>query len=289
MRAMSWSQRWWIRPPMPDESLRSVLSRAAALYERHPQHIWDSLNEDDPEPAGDVESPSCAALNRMATAIGTAPSTLFAHRLPDAPWLLATKARTIYCPICWSQYLARGEPCAIRRNWCRLLHTRCPDHCCPLRLAPEQWATRTRPPVLELPNFTGLERRILDLIESFGAILEDSLYHGAAWPSYLKGDPQTARLLLLAVSFNLNQVRDCPLTKCVYTTGNLENFVRGPLQRQEPVTELRWKSFREIADPAIRRAGLWATGWELMRERPRELSPGWSKLPQHIEAKVRLP
>ena len=288
MRLVARSQRWWIRPPMPDESLRSVLDRAADLYERPPQCIWDSLNRDDPKPSGDIEAPSCAALNRMAKAIGTAPSTLFAHRLPDAPWLLAPNARTIYCPLCWGQHRARGEPCATRRSWCRLLRTRCPDHCCPLRLAPERWATQTRCPLLELPTFTELERRVLDLIESFGGILERSLYCGAGWPSSLKGDPHTARLLLLAVSFNLNKVRDCPWTKCVYTTGNLESFVRGPLHQEEPVTELRWESFREIADPAIRRAGLWVTGWELMRERPLDLSPGCGNLPQHIKARVRI-
>ena len=60
-------------------------------------------------------------------------------------------------------------------------------------------------------------------------------------------------------------------------------YVHGPSHRQEPVKKLRWDGYREIADPAIRRAGLWIAAWELMRERSDELSPGLGRLPPEIE------
>src|SRR5690606_237735 len=124
-----------------------------ALYERTLGQIWACLNADDPRPAGDAESPSCAALRRMAVAIGMPASGLLAHRQPDAPWLLASQARNVYCHMCWNEDRARGEPCSIRRGWNRLLRTTCPHHGCPLRLAPEQWATSSLTHPFQTPRF----------------------------------------------------------------------------------------------------------------------------------------
>ena len=280
------NQRWWIRPPMPDESLSSVLSRAAALYECSPSQIWESLNRDDPKPAGDVDLPSYPALRRMAAAIGVPPSGLLAHRLRDAPWLLASQARTAYCQACWSEDHARGNPYSIRRGWTRALRTFCPNHGYPLRLAPEHWAISSLSSPFQLPTFTEVERQILSLIESFGQALEGSLYSGQPWPNSWRANPQATRQLLLAFSFNVNEVRDFPSTKFVQAPANLAEFIRGPLHLEDPVKKLRWDLFRGLADPAIRRAGLWATAWTVMPNCPAALSPGWLKLPAHIEARI---
>lgn len=287
MRAEATNQRWWIRPPMPDESLRSVLSRAAALYECSPEKIWERLNSDDKKPSGDIESPSCSALRRMATAIGIPSSHLLVHRQPDAPWLLAPHSRNVYCPMCWNEDRAKRAPFFIRRGWNGVFRTTCPNHGCPLRLAPAQWAASLLTPSFQPPVFTQQEQQVLSLIESFGDALERSLYSGDPWPSRWRGSPQIARQLLLAVSFNVNEARDFPLTKCIHVSGNLTGFIRGPLHQQDPVKKLRWDLFRGLADPALRRAGLWATAWALMPERPNHLSPGWFKLPTHIEAYIR--
>ncbi|MGO1541210.1 MAG: TniQ family protein [Luteimonas sp.] len=287
MRVEVTKQRWWIRPPLPDESLGSVLRRAAALYERSASQIWESLNRDDPVSPGDVESPSCAALRRMAAAIGMPVSQLLAQRQSDAPWLLVPQARNIYCPMCWNEDRGRGLPCYIRRGWSRVLQTTCPDHSCPLRLASEQWATSALKHRFQPPCFTQQEQQILGLIKSFGEALDRSLYLGDRWPSEWRGSPQIARQLLLAVSFNVNEVRDFPLINYAQVTGNLKGFIRGPLHLQEPVKKLRWDAFRAVADPAFRRAGLWATAWALIPELSADLSPGWLKLPPHIEARMR--
>lgn len=272
---------------MPDETLRSVVNRAAALYECPPGRLWECLNWDDPQPYLEVESPSLHALRRMAAAIGMPAPGLSAHRLPDAPWFLASLAEEVYCPMCWIEDQRRGDPLWIRRGWKRVLRTRCPAHRLPLVLSPEHWATWPRSRLLQLPDLAEHEQLILEMIASFGEILERSLYDGAPWPENLTGNPQIARQMLVAVSFNTNRIRDLPLTKCVRTSGNLARYIHGPLHHQEPVKKLRWDAYREIADPAIRRAGLWITAWELMRERPDELSPGWSKLPPHVESMIR--
>lgn len=153
--------------------------------------------------------------------------------------------------------------------------------------APEQWATSSLSHPFQPPAFTQQEQQILDLIESFGEALERSLYFGDPWPSSWRGNPQIARQLLLAVSFNVNEVRDFPLTKYIQVSGNLTGFIRSPLHQQEPIKKLRWGAFRDVSDPALRRAGLWATAWALMPERPVHLSPGWFKLPAHIEVRIR--
>jgi len=282
-------QRWWIRPPMPDESLRSVLSRAAAFYESTSIQLWASLNSEDPRPSGDVESPSCLALCRMAIAIGVPAAELLAHTQPDTPWLLAPHARNVFCPMCWDEDRARDDPCSIRRSWNRLFRTVCPQHRCPLRIAPEQWASFALSQSLPVPQLSGQEQRILDLIESFGQTLEQSLYFGEPWPDDWRGNPQLARQLLLATSFNVSDVRDFPLINYVQVSSNLAGLVRGSRHQCEPAPKLRWDSYREIADPALRRAGLWATAWTLLPNLPEELSPGWLKLPAHVAARIRFP
>ena len=271
---------------MPDETLRSVVSRAAALYECPPKRLWECLNWDDPQLFGDIDSPPLHVLCRMATAMGLPVSELSAQRLPDAPWLLAPQADEVYCPLCWRDDQRRGDPLWIRRGWRRVLRTRCAVHQFPLLLCPEQWANRPQTRGIRLPDLTDHEQRILELIASFGERLELSLYEGAPWPASLAGNPRVARQLLIAVSFNMNKVRDVPLTKCVQTSHSLATYVHGPLHHQDPVRKLRWDAYREIADPAIRRASLWVTAWELMRERPDELSPGLGKLPPVVERTV---
>src|SRR5690606_7874054 len=109
-------QRWWIRPPMPDETLRSVINRAAALYECPPKRLWECLNWDDPQPYGEIDSPALRVLRRMAIAMGLPPSDLSAQRLPDAPWLLAPQADEVYCPLCWTDDRRRGDPLWFRRG-----------------------------------------------------------------------------------------------------------------------------------------------------------------------------
>ena len=72
--------RWWVSPPGPDESLRSLLGRVADLYESEPGELWSRLNAGDPQAAGEVDDPSCAALHRMAQALGVPGASLQAHR-----------------------------------------------------------------------------------------------------------------------------------------------------------------------------------------------------------------
>ena len=274
--------RWWIAPPGPDESLRSVLSRAAALYECNPEDLWEHLNQNDSRPSGPVDSPSAAALERIASAIGMPKSDLMGHELYDAPWLLAPTAREVYCPRCWFKAQHEGRPCSILRSWARVLRTMCPAHGYPLRLAPFQWAADPRRITAEFTAFEANDRAILDLIDRFGHALDQSLFFGAPWPPEWHGDPESAQQVLMAVSMNVNDAEGFPLIKYVQPLGDLGRFVRGPRHVERSAEELDWGRFRGISDPAVRRAALWAAAWTLTRDPRPELSPGWFVLPPHI-------
>jgi|GEM_PF-4813681 len=200
-------QRWWIQPPMLDESLRSVLNRAAALYGRTSAQLWASLNSDDPRPTGDVESPSSAALRRMATAIGMPASELLAHRQPDTPWLLAPHARNVCCPMCWDEDRARGEPCSIRRGWNRLLRTTYPQHGCPLRIAPEQWARFTPSHPLPIPQLSEDPRPHRILRPGLGA---EPLFRGAL-ARRLARQPSTCAPVALGGQFQRERGQGLPI------------------------------------------------------------------------------
>lgn len=268
--------RWWISPPGLDESLRSVLNRAAALYECTPGELWASLNQDDPEPSGDVDDPSCAAMLRMSRALGVPSMILHSHRSPDAPWRIKPDAGRSFCPECWNADLACGRPRMLRRSWGHVLRTRCSIHGAPLLLAPETWARSSLRPTHSVRNLTPDEDRILDLIEEFGTTLEQSLYFKAPWPATWMSSAFGARSLLVSVSFNLGSTRDFALSRSVYAKGDLSELVYGPRRMLDPLRGPPWDAFRSIGDPAIRRAALWITAWNSIPALPEELSPGIS-------------
>src|SRR5690606_17808087 len=62
--------RWWIPPPAPDETLRSVLERAAALYRWEPGELWRALNGQGARDAGTIDTPSSKGLMLLGRALG---------------------------------------------------------------------------------------------------------------------------------------------------------------------------------------------------------------------------
>ena len=267
--------RWWVSPPRPDELLSSLLSRAAALYERPPAMLWSSLHEGDSRPWGDVDAPSCAALLRMANALGMRATALHSHRLVDAPWLMVPRARSSYCPQCWNLDLEHNRPHILRRGWSRVLRTKCQIHDQPLLLAQEAWASKSRRLKYPIVQLSANEQGILDLIDRFGTVLEQCLYFGAVWPDGWQSTPHHARSLLVSFTFNMNSVMDFPPIRNVDPGGNLSRLICGPRRFQEPISEPTWDAFRSVANPAFRRAAVWATAWTLIPDLPAAYAPGW--------------
>lgn len=283
MNALIDKTRWWIPPPGSDESLRSVLSRAAALYECMPGQLWASLNQDDAQPCGDIDSPSCPALLRIAQALGARAVELLPHRLADEPWRLLPDVRQCFCPACWNEDLRAGRPRTLRRAWSHVLRIRCQTHGLPLCLAQGTWATSTSPYNYQIPKFTPEEQGVLDLIESFGTALEQSLFFGSPWPEGWRGTPQAVRSLLGALSFNQDSRRNFPPIRNVEASGGLSSVICYPRHMQEPLKGSPWEAFRAIANPGIRRAALWVAAWNVVPDLPAASSPGWVKLPDSFK------
>ncbi len=264
--------RWWTAPPGSDESLLSTLNRAASLYRRTADELWESLNRDDPRPSGPIDAPNANALRRMAKALGTPAASLYSHRQPDAPWLLTPVLRDSYCLHCWNDWPAQ-RPVGMLRSWSFLLRTRCPIHNYPLLRSPLGWETTTERHFW-VPELTSGDWAILDLIEEFGNALEKSLFLRSPWPQGWCGTTHLARRILSFVSANVGPCRDHAPTGLVQPeSSDLRYMVRGSKKRLVPVKDLCWEMFCLTPDPAHRRAALWLAAWELIPGLPEHLFP----------------
>lgn len=254
--------RWWIAPPGPDESLRSILARAAAFYHCEPDELWAGLQAEKGA-SDDVDDPNLHALRRMAQAIGVPSCTLHRLRVPDAPWRMVPEARSSYCPRCHAEARRADRPVCHQRAWTYVLRTRCPHHGVPLLPASSVRSRWDRTPTgLVAPAPGTPEHAVLEAIERFAAALERSLFFGVAWPEGWRGDARVARDRLLRLTCHTGkELAHVPLVNVMPST-SLAPFVHGPRHLVAPVRRWSWEAFRTIADPAIRRAALWVVARE---------------------------
>lgn len=263
--------RWWISPPAPDETLRSVLERAAAFYHWEPERLWQELNSGDLGASGTIDQPSSRALIRLGQALGMSAVQLRQHRVPDAAWRLDPAARRAICPICWELPAPDGQP--ELRSWTRVLRTRCPTHDAPLCLPVSRHHAGTDASKLEV--LTPEDREVLRLIETFGTAVEASLFFGTPWPANWRCDVREARRLLVEVSTYTGEGSGHALIANVSPSATLTPFIHGWRHLLSGEGRRDWEWFRQVVDPAVRRAALWAVAWELVPDLPGHLSPGW--------------
>ncbi len=273
--------RWWIPPPAPDETLRSVLERAAALYHWEPGQLWQALNGEGAAGAGTIDAPSSKGLVLLGRALGLPARQLREHLVDDAPWRLDPNARQAVCPICWEQ-AASGDPQPELRGWTHVLRTWCPRHGAPLCLPVSR--NHSGLDHRHVTMLTDEDREILSLIDSFGATLERALFFGEPWPAHWQGCPQSARQRLLQVTFRRSDGTDSPLLANVAPGETLAPFVRCG-RHVHAGGENTWEHFRGINDPAIRRAALWVVAWMSIPGLPASLSPGWGIMPPRSDSK----
>ena len=267
--------RWWVAPPAPDESIGSLVARAAALYESDPASVWRSLHDGEPVPLSEVDDPSPASLQRLAHALGTTPAELHRHRIEDGPAQLSPEARQSYCPVCRRLEAEAGGTLTQRCSWARVLRTMCAVHGVPLLMAfVDNRLVRHRYGLVP-PPLCELEKAVLALIDRFALTLETSLFDGVPWPEGWRGDAARARALVLKASFNTD-VLPAPLAIAnVCASPALGVFIHAPRHLAEPTRKADWEAFRHVADPAIRRAALWIAAWRCVPDLPEGLCPGW--------------
>lgn len=269
---VSADMRWWIFPPAPEETLRSILARAAALYQWEPQMLWRELNEGADEADSDVDSPSCSALLRLARALGVSAARLRDHRVSNVPWRLEASARRAVCPVCWESGEGRPEAQIELRSWTHVLRTQCPMHGVPLCLPAGRSHSGVR--AHHVAALTTEDNAVLQLIERFGLVLERALFFGGPWPIEWRGSPKRVRQLLIDVTIP-DEAAGYALIAMVSPSSGLEAFVRNGRHLPFGTPRRDWERFRRIADPAIRRAALWIAGWMTIPDLPQSMAPGW--------------
>ncbi len=275
-REQSSREAWFISGPGPDERLGSLVDRAAILYRTTGEQLINELLQSGGGARIDIDSAGAKAVVRMARAIQIAPQVLWRHRLPDHPSLLAPSARLAFCLECWKEDRDAGRELGLRRDWAGVLRTMCTRHGVPLRLAGP--FVRGAEAMLSRRNNHPAEsdgQACLVAIDQFARTLEGALFFNRPWPSHWKLSPSRARAVLLAVCLNLESGERFPVVSRLVYSSALAGYVRVPPHTMSPMRGDPWQGFRAIADPSLRRAGLWLVAWWTCPEWCNEWRPGW--------------
>jgi hypothetical protein len=260
--------RWWVAPPRSQETLGSVVARAAQLYHTSAHALWADLNPEDAAALGEMDNPTRLGLQRLGATIGMPPAALVRYRLGDVPWRLRPEARVAVCPACVDA--GRGP---YRADWSRVFVPTCPLHAEPLRL-PANRGGKSEPPARS--ELSETDCQVLALIERFGLALEQALHFGGTWPSGWHGSASQARTLVLRACLPLGMDSDLVPISQVNSPGALAAWVHGTAGHPvTPVHGCAIERFRGLANPALRRAALWVGAWLTVPNLPESLQPGW--------------
>jgi hypothetical protein len=251
--------------------------RAAELYGTTPESLVGELVGDTHPAVSDVDGAGAHVVTAIARAIHAKPTNLWRCRLPDHPRLLAPGARLAYCPACWSEDGAAGQPFTFRREWAGALRTLCRVHQTPLRLFGQAAkVSGNSSTLLERPEPGTFVARCAVAIDAFAQVLEQALFESGPWREGWRFSAKKCKDLLLEMTVDVGggpglslmsrfidpsiHPRDLKVPRGLVTTG-----AGGP-----------WGAFRAINDPGVRRAALWLVGWWACPNWPPALSPSWA-------------
>lgn len=278
--------RWLIATPGHDETLRSVLLRAADLYQNSPERLWELLQESSGGHGGDIDNPSSKDMNHLARLLGVTRPRLERLRLPSTDMQLAPHARRAYCPRCWREDDAVGRPRHFRRAWAGVLTLYCARHNVPLfpwhatrgHVAPGThddltlWELTWRATQASADGCEGLRA-----IHGFADTLMSCLNGVTPWPSHWHGDAELARALLIDV-MAIDALGNPPLIASDQTPMVMQSLVHSGRPKPEAGITDGWDRLRYTSDPGVRRMALWLVGaW---------LTPTW---PQACRPSLRRP
>ncbi|WP_354012161.1 TniQ family protein [Dyella japonica] len=278
--------RWFVPGPGPDETLWSVVGRAAAFYDTHANALWAGLHGEELDTSGTPDHPSAAALQRVGRALGVSAASLRDHLLDTGPRWLNREARRAFCPACWMEDHAAGRPFGYRRTWARVFATRCTMHNQPLQYAhalegaDTDWVTAlvlshqsegraaTRRP-------SGSDGELLDWIDGLARALDDVYFNASPWPSIWLLDRFTAEQRLLESCRGQPVGSDALSIDRVMVPPTLRRFVHTRCALVAAMKTPRWDDLQSLADPGARRAAIWLLGWQLLPDLPERYCPLW--------------
>lgn len=266
--------RWYIDPPMPDETLESICERAYHQY----KGIWLAregwLVDFCRNGAGGAMPRNSITTLRLARALGVRAPRMHAAMLADAPWRLAPAARRAYCRACWVEDDRHARPRYFRRDWAGALTLHCAVHGEPLRLAAAPLKSLADIAVaLDAPALAPRERRVLALVDTFAQQLYRSVFRGAPWPaSWAMGPLQARNLVGRCISNLLLDPAPAP-AHWVWFGESAQTLCHDPRHALPPTRASPWEAFRQAASPAARRAALWQVAWWVLPDRAAALRP----------------
>lgn len=274
-----------VAPPAKDESLSSVVDRAAAQYGIGTDGALGALLRDWAEyqiPFDRDDLPD-EMIGALAEAIGITSESLADIGITDEANILAPGARLAYCPLCFEKDLALNRIPYFRKAWSSIFAVTCKEEGAPLFAWPMVSAYRTR--ALPLPGDLRGNRRFSEDVEirsalriaqgiaandvpADGRVLADvaslakamrlSLCGDGTWPAGWHGTVWDAKALLEILTVNRSKL--CgrtpldSLVPSVATAGLFRAYreMQAPLGRRRP-----WAQIKGIIDPAVRRSAFW--------------------------------
>jgi hypothetical protein len=261
--------RWWIAPPMPDESLESVCERAHRHYKglRLTEEGW--LLDGSGARAACLAS-TVQGLVDIARRLNVPAADLQRTRSVDGPGMLHLTCRRAFCRACWLEDDAAGRDRYRRKAWAGVFALQCDTHNEPLIAAP---IVRMTPGEVALsptlPTYTSRERLVLRAINELAHALDASLFHGAAWSPTWRLPLIPTRNLLGRCVANLSRAhRSCPAQRPRVGPEHHPILHFRGIRRHQTCGSV-WEIYRRIVQPAARRSALWLT-WQIVAPRESE-------------------
>lgn len=267
--------------PQPDETISSVLARAAMFWDVERWVLLESLGVT----TTDWDHPSEPALQGLAEAIGVRASVLQALTVASDQGILPVDRRIAYCPSCWAEDVAQGRAPYCRRAWASCAAIACPVHATPLyawdvdvrgerRPLPALEAARQRSETwhadLAHAQTPGLHRDLQPLA-AFAQTAQAALDGDIPWPAGWRGDRPTGLALVRLLTTNPAPFPDrLVLDRLLPVAGDSRRFA-GHRRASASVSSDTGTAWLAFGDPAIRR-----TAWWLLA---RTLVVGWPPLP----------
>lgn len=276
------SVRAAIGPPASDETISSVLDRAANFWGIDRPSLLaavgaSSCGEDD-------DAPSPITLGAIAEMTGFPPASLAPLTVPDSAQQLQTGHRGGYCPRCWADDVAQQREPYFRRSWASCAALACDLHGNLLYAwEVDNGGLRRPPPVMRYPDegiwlsdlahaASAINACLLKPLLAFARHANAALNDAAAWPIEWRGTPETGRALIRLLTNNPAPYSEHLAMDRLVPEGPDARWFSGHRRASKggvvdsPVTPLH-----QMADPAIRRT-LW---WLLART----VAKDWAPLP----------
>lgn len=315
--------RLLIVPPEPDETITSVLDRAATLYGTTRGELvwelkrnWGSLEQDKLWTNADLDvDPPRSLIRALARALECSDDLIGDLRLASSKWLLDPASRRAYCEKCFDEDIARTGSVYLRHDWAFSFVTHCRRHKVPLsslsytfrrgvyaerELPIMQRLKRKQPynPVRFASNNSSLvlygasDESVLAFEEIWKRLCRfESRLLKSCFSSPHRFDQETApyRDLVKVFSGNWDDLRCTPVMFYLFP---VEAFIAPlafhiPRTLEGPDHDVNdvWDTFLRKGDPMWRRGATWLLTQCFSDEDPIDLYPSYEQL---IRKRVRI-